>query len=51
MTFLALGSSEPNFAWNVPNTPLIVGMTLVFQGASVNGSCFRATDALQVQFR
>jgi hypothetical protein len=50
--YAVLGTTEPNVAWNVPNTPLILGMTLVFQAFSAQpaGNCWRATDALQVRF-
>jgi hypothetical protein len=48
---LVLGTSEPNISWNVPNTPLILGVTLVFQAfAAQPASCWRATDALHVRF-
>ncbi|HLQ38992.1 MAG TPA: kelch repeat-containing protein, partial [Planctomycetota bacterium] len=50
-SYLVIGSAEPNIAWNVPNTPLILGVTLVFQAFSVQpASCWRATDALHVHF-
>jgi hypothetical protein len=50
-SLLVLGTTEPNIAWNVPNTPLIVGVTLVFQAFAVQqANCWRATDALHVRF-
>ncbi|MFO1078535.1 MAG: kelch repeat-containing protein [Planctomycetota bacterium] len=50
-SLLVLGSGEPNVQWQVPNSPLLLGMTLVAQGFAYEpGSCFRATDALHVVF-
>ena len=51
-SLLVFGTAEPNIAWNVPNTPLILGVTLVFQAFAVQpANCWRATDALHVRFQ
>jgi hypothetical protein len=51
VSLLAIGSSEPNISWLVPNTPLIQGVTLVFQAFALQpAGCWRVTDGLQVRF-
>lgn len=50
-SLLVLGNTEPNVQWQVPNSPLLLGVTLVLQGFAYQVSgCFRATDALHVAF-